>query len=155
MSTRTLEELRAEQARIASEIAEVEQAMKAAPSVYTLGVATIELQAGEIYAGLVLDAASGGPSHHLILLPGEAVDVTWQQAKDWAASARGELPTRQEQALLYANVKREFQPRWYWSGEQYSDSGAWGQSFGNGNQSGGSKSYEGRARAVRTIQLTA
>jgi hypothetical protein len=149
MSTRTLEELRADQARIASEIAEVEQAMKAAPSVYTLGVATIELQAGEIYAGLVLDAATGGPSHHLILLPGEAGDVTWQQAKDWASSMGGELPTRQEQALLYANVKREFQPRWYWSAEQYSDSDAWSQYFGHGTQSSDSESYEGRARAVR------
>jgi hypothetical protein len=149
MSTRTLEELRAEQERIASEIAKVEQAMKAAPSVYTLGAATIELQAGEIYAGLVLDAATGGPSHHLILLPGEAVDFTWQQAKDWASSAGGELPTRQEQALLYANLKREFQPRWYWSGEQYSGSNAWGQYFYYGYQGYDSKSSGGRARAVR------
>jgi hypothetical protein len=96
-----------------------------------------------------LDPATGSPSHHLILLPGEAVDVTWQQAKDWAASVRGELPTRQEQALLYANVKREFQPRWHWSGEQCSDSDAWGQGFSYGNQGDDNKSYEGRARAVR------
>jgi hypothetical protein len=44
----------------------------------------------------------------------------------------GELPTRQEQSLLYANLKAEFQPDWYWSSEQtHSDSSfAWLQYFG-------------------------
>ena len=150
MSTQELEALRAEKARIEAEIAEVEMALQTQPRTHSLPALDIVLQHGEHYAGLVLDAQTGAPSHHLILLPGEAEDVTWQQAKDWAAGQRGELPTRQEQALLYANLKREFSATWYWSVEQYSDSYAWPQYFDGGTQDFLSdKSYEARARAVR------
>lgn len=149
MSTQELETLRAEKARIEMQIAEVEMALQAQPRTYPLPALDIVLQLGEHYAGLVLDAATGAPSHHLILLNGQAEDVTWQQAKDWAIEQRGELPTRQEQALLYANLKREFSAAWYWSCEQYSDSLAWFQLFTYGLQGFDDKSYGGRARAVR------
>ncbi|HEY0062498.1 MAG TPA: DUF1566 domain-containing protein, partial [Telluria sp.] len=93
------------------------------------------LRAGEVYAGIVL-GQDGKPDHHLILLAPEATDVTWAKAKDFAKKAGGELPTRSEQALLYANLKKEFQPRWYWSCEQHAASSdcAWGQGFLNGLQ---------------------
>jgi len=67
----------------------------------------------------------------------------------------GELPTRREQSLLYANCKSQFKGEWYWSGEQHAaDSyGAWGQLFGNGDQIYGSKSFEARARAVRRLVI--
>jgi hypothetical protein len=149
MSTQELETLRAEKARIEMEIAEVEMALQDQPRTCHFPALDIVLEHGEHYAGLVLDAATGAPSHHLILLPGQAEDVTWQQAKDWAIEQRGELPTRQEQALLYANLKREFKPNWYWSAEQSSASYAWLQHFYDGNQYDNTKSYEGRARAVR------
>ena len=101
----------------------------------TVREAQIELQPGERYAGLALDA-EGHASHHLVLLPGEAENVSWQAAKDWAATAGGDLPTRQEQSLLFANLKSEFKPRWYWSGQEYDDdsSYAWSQSFDGGDQ---------------------
>ena len=116
----------------------------------TVREAQIELQPGERYAGLALDA-EGHASHHLVLLPGEAENVSWQAAKDWAATAGGDLPTRQEQSLLFANLKSEFKPRWYWSGQEYDDdsSCAWSQYFDDGNQYGTSESFEARARAVR------
>lgn len=115
----------------------------------TVPAADIELADGEIYAGLILND-DGTPSHHLVLLPGEAENITWPNAKDWAAKAGGELPTRQEQALLVANLKAEFQPRWYWSAEEHVDgSGAWCQGFDYGDKLINGKSYEGRARAVR------
>ena len=118
----------------------------------SLAAATIELQDGEAYAGLVL-TADGTPSHHLVLLPGQAEDVTWQAAGDWATAQGGHLPSRQEQALLYANCKGKFETAWYWSGQEHERDGsyAWYQGFGNGDQHDGSKSYEGRARAVRRL----
>lgn len=120
------------------------------PTLLTVREAQIELQPGERYAGLVLDA-EGYASHHLVLLPSQAESVNWTAAKDWAASAGGELPTRQEQSLLFANLKSEFMPRWYWSAEEYEDdsSYAWSQGFVYGTQDNDVKSFEGHARAVR------
>jgi len=113
-----------------------------------------ELAAGETYAGLILKD-DGTPSHHLILLPGDSDDAPWDAQTAWSKDAGGELPTRQEQALLYANCKRHFQRDWYWSGEQHaSDSDcAWTQYFYNGYQLNYHKSYAGRARAVRRLPI--
>ena len=146
MSTATLEEVKAELGRLAKIVAILE----APPTtLFTVPEADIELAAGERYIGIVL-GADGLIDHHLILLPGEAEDVTSQGAKEWATAAGGELPTRQEQALLYANAKAQFREAWYWSAEERTDgSYAWFQSFVNGYQGHGHKGYEGRARAVR------
>ena len=112
------------------------------------------LKPGEHYAGIIL-GKDNEPDHHLILLPGEAESVTWEQAKEFAAKVGGELPTRREQSLLFANLKEQFQPRWYWSGEQHvSHSGcAWYQYFDFGYQSYGHKGYGCRARAVRRLEI--
>lgn len=112
------------------------------------------LQPGEHYAGIIL-GKNGQPDHHLILLPDQATDATFQQAQEFANKAGGELPTRREQALLYANLKEEFDERAYWSCEQPavdSDS-AWYQYFYNGGQSWYDKDYYLRARAVRRVVL--
>jgi len=108
-----------------------------------------ELANGEVYAGIILE--NGKPSHHLILLPGEAERVTWSQAKEWATKQGGELPSRREQSLLFANAKDEFNPEWYWSAEHPSVSSvyAWFQFFTNGYQTWGHKRSNYRARAVR------
>ena len=112
------------------------------------------LNPGEEYAGIIL-GKNGEPDYHLILLPGEAEKVTWTQATKWAKTTGGELPTRREQRVLFANAKEHFKPEWYWSGESLaSDAGfAWGQLFNFGNQYSGRKSYEGRARAVRRLPI--
>ncbi len=112
----------------------------------------IELQPNERYAGVLLDL-NGEIRHHLVLLPEEAVGVTWQQATEWATKAGGELPTRREQALLFANLPSHFQLRWYWSSDTHEadDGCAWFQYFDDGYQNYHSKSYEGRARAVRRV----
>jgi hypothetical protein len=110
------------------------------------------LKPGELYAGIIL-GHSGQPDHHLVLLPGEAESVTWDAAKAFAAEAGGELPTRREQALLYANLKAEFKLNWYWSGEQHAayDSYAWTQGFSYGGQDFNVESVSLRARAVRRL----
>ena len=112
------------------------------------------LLAGECYAGVIL-GKDGAPDHHLILLPGEAQDVTWRGAREWAASAGGDLPGRREQALLLANQKEQFQRLWYWSSEQ-SEARAhlvWGQNFSSGIQTMYGSAYHGRARAIRRVPV--
>nr|WP_314607359.1 DUF1566 domain-containing protein [uncultured Janthinobacterium sp.] len=110
------------------------------------------LQEGEIYAGLIL-GKDGAADYHLFLQPGAVTGVKWQAAMDWAKKLGHSLPTRAEQALLFANLKHEFEPRYYWSNEQAGPSDAWGQYFGGGTQHYGYRSYEGRARAVRRLEI--
>ena len=94
----------------------------------------------------------GTPSHHVILLPGQAVDVNWPDATAWAATIGGELPTRQEQSLLFANLKNEFLLRAYWSREEHSKGSAWCQHFHHGYQDYDDHSNEFCARAVRRFR---
>ncbi len=110
------------------------------------------LKNGEEYAGIILGKDSES-DHHLILIPGESEKVAWGKAKEWAAQAGGDLPTRREQSLLFANLKERFQTTWYWSCEQHAaDSGsAWCQDFSYGIQLSRHKDDEVRARAVRRL----
>jgi hypothetical protein len=112
------------------------------------------LKDGELYAGIVL-SKDGKPDHHLVLLPAKTDRLTWAKAKTWAAKAGGELPTRSEQAILYGNLKSEFEGSWYWSSEQLAavSDCAWMQGFSNGGQSNYHKSNEYRARAVRRLSI--
>ncbi len=109
---------------------------------------------GELWAGVLLNE-DGTPSHHVILLPGEAARIGWNKAIEWAKEIGGELPTRREQSLLFANLKSQFKGEWYWSGEQHAaHSGyAWLQYFGDGGQDSCYKSFEARARAVRRLPI--
>ena len=111
------------------------------------------LAEGEIYVGAIGDTA--GDVHHIILLPGDNDDATFEAQMDWAKSIGGDLPTRVEQAMLWANHRDQFQKDWYWSNEtHHSDSGyAWYQTFNDGRQSYGRKRGELRARAVRRLPI--
>jgi len=146
--TITLQHIEAKQTELATLIANF-SAQAAKPTTVRF-TADITLATGEVYAGLIL-GTEGQPRHHLVLLPGEAEDLEWEEAKAWAIEAGGELPTRQEQALLYANCKAYFQPTWYWSSEAHDSDGsyAWSQVFNGGYQSSGRKVSTLRARAVR------
>jgi hypothetical protein len=128
-----------------------------APALLRIPEVEIALKQGEHYAGPVLDA-DGNVLHHLVLmaeLPDG--DLAWDDAMAWAESVGGSLPTRQEQALLFANCKPHLQPVWHWSCQQHEEnaSSAWRCGFYNGYQNYYLKSYEGAARAVRLIHLTA
>jgi hypothetical protein len=81
--------------------------------------------------------------------------LTWPEALKWAASL-GEgarLPTRKEQALLFANVPELFREEAYWSCEQHDERWAWYQNFNGGVQDCNDKDYELRARAVRRLPI--
>src|SRR3989337_1055902 len=127
--------------------------MKETASAKAIFLASV-LKPEEHYAGIIL-GKDGEPDHHLILLAGEAESVNWAQAKDFAAKAGGELPTRREQSLLFANLKEQFQPRWYWSGEQHASYSAcaWIQIFVSGHQIYSHKDGGYRARAVRRLVI--
>ena len=128
---------------------------KAAPK-STAAVSSISIPAiakGEVLAGIILE--KGTPKHWLVLLPGEAENVTWAEAKAFAKKAGGELPTRKEQSLLFANAGEHFQQRWYWSGGQPAGvpGCAWNQNFSNGPQNWNHVSNHNRARAVRRVPI--
>jgi hypothetical protein len=109
------------------------------------------LNKGEHYAGITI--VEGKPTHHLVVLPGDLAKADWEKAKAWAAEQGGELPTRREQALLFANAPELFKPDWYWSGAQHAAGSdcAWYQFFNYGYQNTTTISYELRARAVRRL----
>lgn len=112
------------------------------------------LQEGEAYAGLILGKEED-PDYHLVLLPGEAVDVSWPSAVDWAVARGGVLPTRRELALLFANQREAFERNWYWSSEPHETRTqlVWGQNFASGIQTIYGRPYRGHARAVRRIAV--
>jgi hypothetical protein len=110
------------------------------------------LKEGEHYAGVIL-GKNGLPDHHLVLLPGEAEEVSWSAAREWASGNGGELPSRRELALLYANLREHFQRLWYWSSEPQEPRShlVWGQNFTSGIQTMYGRPFRGRARAVRRL----
>lgn len=150
-TTITLDEIRAQQAKLAEMIATFEKT--SVINTVCIPEQCITLYPGEHYAGMII-GQDGAKSYHLILLPGDT-KADWQAAMSWAEKAGGMLPNRREQALLYANLKNQFEQAWYWSCEEHaSDSDfAWGQHFYNGYQYGIRKSSEGRARAVRRLEI--
>jgi hypothetical protein len=118
---------------------------------------TTRIQIGDkgqhgIYAGIARADAEMG-DHILEVLEGEQEGINWADALKWAESIGGTLPTRKEQALLFANVPELFKPDWYWSGDAYaSDSScAWCQYFYRGTQGNLPKDDLLLARAVRRV----
>ena len=111
------------------------------------------LAEGEIYIGAIGNAQ--GELYHLVLLPGDNDDATWQEQLDWAKSIGGELFDRVEGALLFQTKKSEFQEEWYWTRETHSsnDAYAWCQYFYYGRQGNGLKDRSYRARAVRRLPI--
>ena len=113
----------------------------------------LNLQPGETYIGAIGDAA--GNLHHVILLPGDNDEATFGAALEWAKSIGGDLPSRIEQAMLWANHRDQFQKDWYWSAETHhaESSWAWSQYFNYGYQDFIPKSNVLRARAVRRLPI--
>jgi hypothetical protein len=64
------------------------------------------------------------------------------------------LPAKTTVEAFQEGGAEAFAEEWHWSSTQYSDYDAWGQGFDDGSQSISTKSYEGRCRAVRLIQLS-
>ena len=106
---------------------------------------------GDTFAGVT--TTKEGIHCAVVLLPGKAEDLTWQDAITWAKEQGGELPTRPVAALLFANVQPALSPEWHWTSDEYNASSAWHCLFYYGYQDSYRKSYEGSAVAVRLIPL--
>ena len=150
----TIEAVQAKQAELAAMIQLLQQQAAPAFRSITLPATEIELQAGEHYAGAVLDQ-DGTVLHHVVLMaPRPTERLSWKSAVAWAAAAGGDLPSRQEQALLFANCMPHIEKDWYWSGEAHTedDSYAWYCIFGDGGgQDYGHQFSKGAAVAVRRL----
>jgi len=152
MKTVTLEAIEKEHQKVSELIAQFKAQIT---SQFVFPETEIQLAHGEHYAGVIL-GKDGESSYHLILLPEDKDGGKWQAAMDWAKSIGGELPTRREQSLLFANLKEEFQEQWYWSSVQHAsyDDYAWSQTFSLGTQgSSGKDGNSCRARAVRRLVI--
>lgn len=97
------------------------------------------------------------------LLGKEADDeLDWQDAKDWCEAVGGELPTREVLLMAYLNedIKPLFKEFWHWSSTEFNATGAWRQTFTNGNQTftNGNQTYGNKTsnyyvRAVRKVLI--
>jgi hypothetical protein len=132
----------------------VENIVKDDATGFPITIALPNLNPGERLVATII-SPDGKYRHHLILLPEEAEENTWQAQMDWAASLGGDLPDRVESALLFATLRDEFKPDWHWTNEQHATNAgwAWVQGCGDGSQSGNHKDNDYRARAVRRIKI--
>ena len=149
--TITLATVKAEQTKLAQMIATIEEDMKK-NAFFEYQGNRIPLAIGEKYVGTIT-SADGSRNHHIILLPGAVSGMTWNAAKEWAASIGGELPDRVESPLLFATMKDEFEQECCWTREACASASgsAWYQGFGSGSQISIGISHELRARAVRRL----
>jgi hypothetical protein len=113
------------------------------------------LSEGEVYVGAIGNKA--GDFYHVVLLPGDNDDATWQAQMDWAKSIGGDLPTRAELVIAYEQHRDQFKKDAYWSNTPDTDTGysgwAWCQDFLIGSQTSYDKRYKLRARAVRRLSI--
>lgn len=130
------------------------ETIAAALTFATLPALGADLEGG-LFAGLTTDKE--GRHFAVALLPDKpAGEVTWKQALAWAETLdNAVLPTRSVAALLFANLKDQFDKRWHWTSEADDGSFAWFQTFSYGLQRVGHENNELQARAVRLIQLSA
>jgi hypothetical protein len=117
-----------------------------------LTIAPPPLNDGEIWAGIVTTPEG---LHHVILLPGDHDAASWKKQLGWAKKAGGDLPDRQELALLHVMLPDEFKKEWYWSCKQHAANSdyAWYQYFDSGYQYYYYVNSELRARAVRRVAI--
>jgi hypothetical protein len=115
---------------------------------------------GGIYAGMCR-GLNGERDYPLILFTEiTETERNWKDSLDASKEITADghqdfhVPTKEESALLYANLKDKFDAdTWYWTSTQYSDSHAWIQYFDNGHQNDTSKSSERRCCFVRRLVL--
>lgn len=126
-------------------------------------ISTDDSLLGGIVAGIARGREGLFDGRDYLLIVGAEYDGTlaWQKANEWAQGlstldhSDWTLPTRKEQALLFANVSELFKPEWYWSQEQRAGDSdhAWVQDFSNGHQYHSRKDDCCRVRAVRRVPI--
>lgn len=113
---------------------------------------------GGVFAGLAR-GINGAPDYCVIVGPEMPERRKWDlaiafaQGIDIDGKSDYALPTRKEQALMFANVPELFKGEIYWSCEQHAADRdyVWGRGFGDGLQGYWTKDYEFCACAVRRL----
>ncbi len=148
MTAVTLEQIQSEHDRIGALIEKFKT--QSVSTEYRVEAATIPLAAGERLAGAIFKE-DGTLDYYLIKLPGEANNLEWAEAQDYAAGRGAVVPTLRELALMRVNLRDAFENEAYWSCEAHESNSAcaWYQLFDNGYQDLTRKSAALRAVAVR------
>lgn len=146
----TLDSIKAEHLRLGNIIAQYEA--QATKWDRPLEVSIPKLDKGETWAGAIITLSR---REHIILMPDVHDAADWGAQMNWAKSIGGEMPDRVEGALLYAELKDQFEPTAYWLRERHaSDSAyAWLQDFSHGNQNYWRTGSKLPARVVRRVQI--
>lgn len=116
---------------------------------------SIQLLPGERYAGTLLDTAGAAVHHVVVLAASPSVPKTWTDARSWAESLGGCLPTVSEQALIYANCSIPLSAEWYWSDEGTEGVSATAFNYSTCTLGIRSKDARCRALAVRRVRAAA
>lgn len=82
------------------------------------------LAPGEVYVGLVL-TSNGTPDYHLTLFPETGAGYNWEEAMEWAAGQRLDLPTCAEWEMILTNCRKEIIMGAYWTNTEYNATHAW------------------------------
>lgn len=118
-----------------------------------------EMLAGERYAGVVVALSTQKPIHHVILAPYDELSdlcaMSLYEAVDYTNNVcRYVLPTRQEAALLFANVPQPSDTFWRWTSNESADGTcAWQYRAHDGTQKLVSKSALARIQLVRLVPV--
>ena len=145
--TATLEDIKEQQAKINSMIAEFQDR----PS-FRFVVEPPRLSGLERNVCAII-SADGSRSYFLILLPGELGPSPWDMAAHWSATNGGALPDRAEAYLLFKYMRGVFKSEPYWTNEHPYYDYSLSQNFDNGYQDAQERSVILRARAVRRIPI--
>lgn len=109
------------------------------------------LNTGEIYIGCI--GYGTNMPYHIILLPDDNDNASWDDQMAWAKGIGGDLPNRSEMAMLWTNHRDQFQTDWYWTNELLLENRewAWYHYFDDGTQRINYWLDQFRAKAVRRV----
>lgn len=99
---------------------------------------------------------NGAADHHLVVYQEAPSRMNHAAALEWAKAEGGEIWTRWDSALCFANLRELFRTdEYYWTATQHEaySAYAWIQAFGDGPQLDHHKDTEYRARLVRRFPI--
>lgn len=112
--------------------------------------------AGWDYAGVLL-GEDGKPTQHVFLADSRPAEpLSWDKARDWAASVGGRLPTVQECRLLHCNCAARLARCWHWTthGRGWPNGSATYYSTAHGGSGERDPSEKLSALAVRCVEVS-
>ena len=149
MSLITLEAIEQKQSELGTLIQQFKQ--QSLVAIIKIDGRTVELQAGERYAGAKLDA-KGNYLHDVIVLAARpSGKLNFDDTQEWVESVGGDdAPSPEEFALIKANCGDLLTESWYWTNKPHAENASYAWFFNSrGGTDIGGKSAAGGALAVR------